>query len=806
MYRIIYRHRLAALFLSVLALAHADGGFSPEFIAAERARNAVLAKDADYQVFDRSFTAPGEKPKATDSLGQLHWDFVALDHLLRAGDDYLAHHPDNPNRWRVVLRMTGVFTNQTSRLLTAADRAAVADVFDEKALVERAAMLAKLRAAALASTDLTTDDKLQLESVLLMRFNTASTRLKSKFGEWSAWRAELDRLAAAYPDKAVIAAHYDMFFRIRSYCDPTGTQTAIRAEWAKLTASPNHETAVLAAKRILVLDSEIARESGLQSAPLTLAFTAADGREVDLAKLRGKVVLMDFWATWCGPCVAELPNVKKVYAAYHDKGFEVIGIALENGKLQPTDTPEQAAAKLAKAKKVLTDFTAKNDMPWPQYFDGKWWKNDVSTKYGIGAIPAMFLLDRNGRVVTTNARGEKLELAVKQLLAATEPVAPAASPAATATAAVPVPDEADYAAFTALLKAPSPGAPKTIGWEKYLRWTDEQRQKVTSTGLAFYAAHPGDLRRWDVVLKLAALPPLFAKGFGPNVETAGASAAVIDEAAKAAWERKVEELGSALLASADAPLSAREVVEWSRFGRDFRATSAAKKAGGKFDYSGFRPRFDAHVAKYAQLDVVARRAADYLGALEENLPGTTLAIWRELVAAPNAALQAKAAERVEVLVRQSQPMDLAFTAADGRPVDLASLRGKVVLVDFWATWCGPCKAELPNVKKVYAAYRAKGFEVVGISLENAGLAPGDTPEQTTAKLAKARQTLLDFTTKNELLWPQYFDGKWWKNDVSTKYAIAAIPAMFLLDRDGRIVSTNARGEVLERDVKRLLKL
>ena len=61
-------------------------------------------------------------------------------------------------------------------------------------------------------------------------------------------------------------------------------------------------------------------------------------------------------------------------------------------------------------------FTREHDMPWPQYFDGKWWKNDLSTKYEIGSIPAMFLLDQDGKVVTTNARGEKLEQEVKRLL------------------------------------------------------------------------------------------------------------------------------------------------------------------------------------------------------------------------------------------------------------------------------------------------------------------------------------------------------------------------------------------------------
>jgi thiol-disulfide isomerase/thioredoxin len=136
----------------------------------------------------------------------------------------------------------------------------------------------------------------------------------------------------------------------------------------------------------------------IKTKPLEMKFTAVDGREVDLAKLQGKVVLIDFWATWCGPCVAELPNVIKAYKELHPKGFEIVGISLDSDKAE------------------LQAFVKDKGMEWPQYFDGKGWQNEISTKYGINSIPAMWLLNKKGMVVSTNARGG-LEETVAKLLA-----------------------------------------------------------------------------------------------------------------------------------------------------------------------------------------------------------------------------------------------------------------------------------------------------------------------------------------------------------------------------------------------------
>lgn len=119
--------------------------------------------------------------------------------------------------------------------------------------------------------------------------------------------------------------------------------------------------------------------------PIDLKFTAMDGRQVDVAKLRGKVVMIVFWATWCGPCVAEFPTIKKTYEKFHDKGLEVIGVSLDDDK------------------EDLLNFLKKNGpAPWPQYFDGKGWNTEASFKFAINAVPTIFLLDKKGNLISTN--------------------------------------------------------------------------------------------------------------------------------------------------------------------------------------------------------------------------------------------------------------------------------------------------------------------------------------------------------------------------------------------------------------------
>lgn len=147
-----------------------------------------------------------------------------------------------------------------------------------------------------------------------------------------------------------------------------------------------------------------------------------------------------------------------------------------------------------------------------------------------------------------------------------------------------------------------------------------------------------------------------------------------------------------------------------------------------------------------------------------------------------------AAEKIQDrLVAGSVFPDFSENDLGGKPLSIAARKGKVVLVDFWATWCGPCRAELPNVIKTYQKHHAQGFEIIGVSLDS-------------------DRSKLDAFLKQEdgMTWPQYFDGQGWNNKLAEKYGVLSIPFTVLIGPDGRIIGKSLRGDELEAAVSKAL--
>lgn len=241
--------------------------------------------------------------------------------------------------------------------------------------------------------------------------------------------------------------------------------------------------------------------------------------------------------------------------------------------------------------------------------------------------------------------------------------------------------------------------------------------------------------------------------------------------------------------------------KYSALVKEFQALPEAQQKDKKvYDSVLAREKMILHESYLIHLDFAKKYPTSYLAVISlahiAAQPGITEAVREAYQTLPDNLKNSPLGKGIPISLdartkteNGKEAPDFVQNTADGKPVKLSDFRGKYVLIDFWASWCGPCREENPNVVKAYNQYKEKGFTVLGVSL--------DMPGQ--------KEAWLKAIEKDQLTWTQVSDLKGWENDAAKVYGVRAIPENFLIDPAGKIIGRNLRQEGLQEELAKIFK-
>lgn len=534
--------------------------------------------------------------------------------------------------------------------------------------------------------------------------------------------------------------------------------------------------------------------------PFTVEGVTLKGTPFDWSKYQGKIVLVDFWATWCRPCLEEIPNIRQNYEQHREQGFEVVGFNIDEDVQQ------------------VEQFFSLQQLPWTTVRNAD--AQAFLDKCGVETIPFLVLVGRDGNVVALNVRGEKLGEKLAELLApdanSTDKTSPKGSDKDKTSSFSPGSRSASGSSFVG---ADDTGATQAAATEPGYRAAGSQGDVATQdTPAVVSASEPADATCSEG--SDDSNPYLAASGLSPAElvdfilemqdkpqsiqQRAGFASAIADAADRIlagqasdkqqliAIESKFAALHRAALAGdSDADKLLSKFVEQLKndqregVAREIRFFQAERTA---MDAAQLTPdKIDAVL-----IDLRAYLAGQKLTARHLRLASATVEAINKLPDESTrekrfqefgnlfAKSEEKALARYGARLAEAQqpaaadwigkPLELKGTTVLGTPLNWSNYRGKVVVVDIWATWCGPCSVELPKLKALHEKLAPKGFDVVGVSVDED---------------AKA---LEDFLGEHELPWITLAGQEAF--DFAKRLGVAAIPTMLLVDTEGKVVAVS----------------
>ncbi len=325
---------------------------------------------------------------------------------------------------------------------------------------------------------------------------------------------------------------------------------------------------------------------------------------------------------------------------------------------------------------------------------------------------------------------------------------------ASASLGADVPDEAS---LSKQIKQWMADPPRAKGQTDYMRVLANRRKKVIELAKTMLEAYPETTHRNEVLMaKLESLYIVTIVGGKPFDE--------LEAEVKSVLARESSEDLKAYAAYVKVQL---DIAENRRELR--KPGTATQKAAATTQMAGFKlDRYKEYVARHAKSQFAPILLETIIkGAWEQNCPAEADRYMKQLQTNHPRHVVTR---RVQAAQRKRQaigkPFVLAFTSTDGRKIDVQKMKGKVVVVDFWATWCPPCRKSIPLLRKLREQYDARELEIIGISLDT------------------SRSKLDDYVKQEKMSWPQYFDGKGWGNDIAKRFGVKSIPAVYVVDGRG----------------------